>query len=367
MRVLFINTIQMFGGGEVWMLRTLTGLAQRGHDVFLQCRPGTELAGRAKRAGIPVFEIPVGGDLDPLAICKTARILSKYRIRIVLTNMDRELRFGGLAAKLTGKCAVIPRRGVDYPLKNRIRYRLSYNWLAHCVVANSLATKRALLRNAPWLKAKRIHVIYNGIDPIPFQNPAPSLRSVWSTDKNARFVGFVGQLDERKGIDCLLQAFSLTSETFQNAHLVFAGEGPFLRIIENYVKKHNLQDKVLLLGFRDDIEAVMKSIDMLVLPSLWEGFGIVLIEAMAAAKPVITTGVSSMPEIVIDGEVGRIIPVNDVRALSMAMDELLGDEQLAKRWGENGRKRVQSEFTATRMLDEYEKLFETVYAEKGLV
>ena len=128
MNILFVNTIQMFGGGEVWMLRTLAALRARGHHVMLCCRPGGELVFQAHKAGIATLEVNFRGDFDPLTIARIAFYLRKYRIDVILTNMDKELRLAGLAAKICGrKIVVVPRRGIDYPLKNTWRYRFSYN------------------------------------------------------------------------------------------------------------------------------------------------------------------------------------------------------------------------------------------------
>ncbi len=363
MRILFIDTIQMFGGGEVWMLRTLQGLRKRGHHVALLCRPHTEVGKRAEDKDIPVFRMQVGGDFGPITILRTIRLLRREKFDILLTNMDKELRFAGLAARIVGRIIVIPRRGIDYPLKNKMRYRFAYNKLADALIANSEATKTALLRNAPWLNAKRIHVVYNGIDPKPFMDGAEiNLRKEWGLGDDALIIGFAGQLDERKGIDCLLQAFARTAAIYENVHLVLAGQGPLASRIEKFAGENHLAKKIHLPGFLDKIENFMKSIDIFVLPSLWEGFGIVLIEAMAAGKPAITTDVSSMPEIVLDGKTGKIIKVNDVDALSQAMNDLLKDNKLRKLLGQEGQRRVLEKFSIDRMLDSLENLFRELMA-----
>jgi len=358
MRLLFINSIQMFAGGEVWMLRTLDGLRKRGHRVFLICRPGTELEQRARRQGFAVTTITMKNDFDLLAIYRTWKFIRKHRIQVMVTNMDRELRFGSIAARLAGHCAIIPRRGIDFPLKNRLQYRLTWQLLADRVIANSAATRQALLRNAPWLDPDKIHVIYNGIDPAPFMASADcDLRSEWTTDPAAKIIGFAGQLDERKGIHDLLPAFKHVVEKWPNVHLVLAGEGPLRQFIENYCRENGLTGRVHLPGFLSPITDFMKAIDCLVLPSLWEGFGIVLIEAMAAGKPVITTHVSSMPEIVQHNESGLVVPVQDATALANAFATLLQNPRQATQWGENGRQRVLKMFTIDRMLDELVTLF----------
>ncbi|MGH7598662.1 MAG: glycosyltransferase, partial [bacterium] len=317
MRILFINSIQMFGGGEVWMLRTLRALQERGHQVWLCCRPETELAKRAVAQGVPVKMLTFRGDFDPFTIARLAWFMKQERIEAVLTNMDKDLRLGGIAAKIARVRAVIPRRGIDYPLKNRWHYRFAYNVLATRIIANSEATKQALLRNAPWLDSKRIEVIYNGIEMQPFLQPSRRcLRTEWDVPQGAPLLGFVGQLDKRKGIDILLKAFDRVHRQIPQVRLVLAGCGPLQEMIENEVRRQNWGDAVLLPGFMDDVVSVMQAIDILLLPSLWEGFGIVLIEAMAAGKPAISTNMSSMPEIIVDGQTGYLVPPGDAEMLA---------------------------------------------------
>ncbi|MCR4439280.1 MAG: glycosyltransferase family 4 protein [bacterium] len=355
LRILFVNSIQMFGGGEVWMLRTLALLKERGHRAWLLCRPGTRLAAEASRQGIPVVTMRMRGDFDPLVIWQVYRLLKRLRVQVVLTNMDKELRFAGIAARLAGVKTVFPRRGIDYPLKNRWRYRFAYTRIASAVIANSQATANALLRNAPWLAREEIVVIHNGIDPAPFAKARPRLREELRISPGAKVVGFVGQLDERKGICYLLKAFRQVHRRHPEAVLLMVGEGPLKGWVAEAAAQVNLP--VILAGFRDDVPAVMQSIDLLVLPSLWEGFGIVLIEAMAAGKPVVTTAVSSMPEIVVDGGTGLLVPPADAGALAEAMCTLLADPALRRRMGRAGRARVAAHFSDQRMVAELERLF----------
>lgn len=368
MRILFLNSIQMFAGGEVWMLRALRALQQRGHQVWLGCRSYAELADRAAEAGIPVKLIRFRSDFDPICILQLARFMRRNRIEVVLTNMDKELRNGGIAAKLAGVRAVIPRRGIDYPLKNRWRYRFAYNFLATRLLANSHATKRALLKNAPWLEAQRIEVIHNGIDLDAFvQSARRSFRVEWNIPPHAPVLGFVGQLDERKGLGVLLSAFELILSRIPEARLVLAGEGPLREMIESEVREKGWERNVVLAGFVDDVAAMMQALDVLVLPSYWEGFGIVIIEAMACARPVITTNISSMPEIVDDGRTGYLIAPGEAHALAEYAVALLHDQSLRERMGEAARKRVVEHFSHDKMIDRLEELFKREVKQKQMI
>ncbi len=341
------------------MLNTLRELQRRGHAVTLLCRPGTELAQRAAAERLPQFTRPIRGDFDPVTIYQIANWLRQHPTDVILTNMDKELRLCGLAAKLVRpRPVVIARRGIDYPLKNKLHYRFAYNALADFVVANSASTKRALLQNAPWLDASRVQVIYNGIQPERYHpTQTRDLRPEFNLSPQAPVLGFVGQLDERKGIQTLLQAFDILHQQFSGAQLLMVGTGPLESQIQDFARTHGFGSHLHLVGFRNDIPNIMRTIDFLVLPSWWEGFGIVLIEAMAAGKPVITTDVSSMPEIVTHAQTGLIVPVKAVAPLAQAMQSLIQTPALAREMGARGEAVVQAKFTLTGMVDQYLALF----------
>ena len=356
MRLLFINSIQMFGGGEIWLLTMMRQLKKRGHTVHLLCRPKVPLEDKASEQGFSVHTIGMRGDFDPIVIWRTWRLLRRLKIQVVCTNMDKELRFGGLAAKLAGVKAVIPRRGIDYPLKNSWAYRFSYDKMASGIIANSQSTKKSLLRNCPWLNPDKIRVIYNGVDPNRFVTVAsPLTRSRFDIKKNIFLIGFVGQLDPRKGVDTLIRSYTRFSLDHKESTLLLVGEGG----MENSYRKmsETCPGRIVFAGYLDEIDDVMKSIDVLVLPSLWEGFGIVLIEAMAAGKPVITTTASNMPEIVTDGTEGFLIQPGDDKALTLKLAKLYQDPKLRKKMGEWGRKRVLKQFTLERMVSETDSIF----------
>ncbi len=363
MRIVFINSIKMFGGGEIWLLRTMNALSERGHKVCLICRPNVPLESRAKNAGFKVHTVRMRGDLDPIVISKIWIILRRFRADVVCTNMDKELRLGGSAARLAGVKAVVPRRGSDYPLKNTLAYRWSYETLADGIIANSKSTKQTLLKNAPWLNPRKIRVIYNGIDTRPFQTVSQSdMHESLNIPKNRFLVGFVGLLDKRKGLTTLLTAFEQLLDDLPESHLLITGEGELETALRR--QSHPFLNHVTFTGFREDIPEIMNTIDVLVLPSLWEGFGIVLIEAMAASTPVITTRISNMPEIVTDGHDGLLVPINDPTELKNAMLRFATDSAFRKKTGQNGQETVNQRFTIDRMIQEMESYFKSLISKQ---
>ncbi len=360
MRILFISSIQMWGGAEVWLMDVMHGLKARGHDVALVCRPGTILEKNALARRFDVVPMAMRSDFDPVVVGKMMRLLLQRKIDVISTNMDKELRFGGLAARLVRRVAVVPSREVDYPLKNKLRYRFTYNVLADLVIANSVATKRSLLREAPWLKPDRVAVIYKGIDPAPYLDrpeEGEALRRELGIPGDAPLVGFVGQIIERKGIHDIAAAMPMVHARQPDARFLFVGEGKLEEFLEKRVAEDGIADRVVRTGFRDDIPAVMKAIDVLILPSKVEGFGYVLAEAMAAGKPVVATNVSSIPEIVQHDETGILVDPADPPRLAEAIVRLLQDRELATAMGERGRDVMLGKFTLERMISQIESVF----------
>jgi len=359
MNILFISSVQMWGGGEVFLFDIMKGLKARGHNIHLLCRIETELYKSAIENGFNVTAIRIGGDFDPIVIWKTSRLMKKLNTEVICTNMDKDLRFGGLAAKIAGVKGIVPSREIDFPLKNTLRYRFFYNTIASQLIVNSEATKETVLRSAPWLNPFKITVIYKGISAEPYDNlPASNIKQQLNLDEKTKLVSFVGQLDERKGIYYLLEAWKSISHAHADATLLIIGKGAMQHYIEDFIAQNHLHNSVRLLGFRRDVPAILKQSYVLTLPSLWEGFGYVLVEAMAARIPTIATATSSIPEIVIDNETGLLVPPKNSKALAETIHSLLQSPERAAAMGNFGRKRMEELFSLKMMVEKFETVFQ---------
>jgi glycosyltransferase involved in cell wall biosynthesis len=137
-----------------------------------------------------------------------------------------------------------------------------------------------------------------------------------------------------------------------DARFVIAGEGELRPALERQIKEHRLEKHVLLAGFRPDVLSVHKAFDLFVMSSVTEGLGTSLLDAMACAKPVVATTAGGIPEVVVDGETGLLVPPRDHHALADAIVRLLNDAGLRARLGEAGLARVRERFTAERMVQD---------------
>jgi glycosyltransferase involved in cell wall biosynthesis len=360
--LLFINSITIYGGGEVWMINAMKEFASRGYKVLLICKPESEIKNCALKEGIDTITMSIAGEGDPFTIYKLLKIIKQKKIDFIITNTAKELRLSGIVSKLSGRTKVIARQGIDYPLKNTLRYRFTYNLLADAIVANSEATKKTILKNAPWLNPDKVKVIYNGIDTDLYsQANTKSLRDEIGFSNDDKIIGFAGRLNVQKGVKYLLEAFKVVAEKSSSAKLLIVGKGDLETYVKEFTAKHNLKSRIHFAGFREDIPNIMRTIDILVLPSLWEGFGIVLIEAMAAGKPCVATNISSIPEIMMDGENGFLVPPENTQAIADALMKLVSDEKLSERLGRKGSEIVNEKFTIDRMIRNYEKLLNQSY------
>jgi glycosyltransferase involved in cell wall biosynthesis len=209
--------------------------------------------------------------------------------------------------------------------------------------------------------------VYYGIDPDAVRagkGARAVLAAELGIDPAGPLVGSVCRLIEVKGIDYALRAFWHIAEMIPDAHYIIAGDGPLRRELERAARGFGLEDRVHFLGWRDDAHGVIAALDVLLAPSLQEGFGLVLLEAMALRVPIIASRVSAIPEVVADGETGLLVEPRDSEGLASALSTLIGNPALAREMGEKGRARLEAQFTAARMIEETRAAYESMGARR---
>jgi glycosyltransferase involved in cell wall biosynthesis len=330
----------------------MMGLRRRGHDVLVLCRPDSTLRDRLAEARIPFADILSGLDLSPLVLTRCMHALKQFGAQIVITLKDKDLRQSAVAARMLG-IPVLVCHGTDRPLKNTMRYRFFFSRIATHHVAVSKAVRRTLLETSPWLNAE-VAVVYNGIDTSEIDAAQPAHVDL---PADAVTVSFVGHFETRKGILDFAQAWHRVAAEVQNAHALIVGQGrrepEFRAALEGAPRVH-------WLGFRSDVPAVNKATDVFVLPSRFEGFGLVLAEAMAAGAACVTYNSSNMPELIDHERNGLLVPIGDIAALAGEIIRLCNDAELRERLGSAARATVHERFSAERMTEDYEKLIERI-------
>lgn len=174
----------------------------------------------------------------------------------------------------------------------------------------------------------------------------------------------VGRLEKQKGFEVAIEAMKLVKAAVPGAQLLIAGDGQQRSMLAERVEALGLDNTVSLLGNRDDVEELMRGADLLVHHARWEGFGLVLIEAMRAHLPIVASRVSAIPEVVADGESGLLVPPDDPQALAGAIIELLGDSTRRQAMGSAGFKRLRDEFSTEKMARGVANVYASVLGDK---
>jgi starch synthase (maltosyl-transferring) len=213
-------------------------------------------------------------------------------------------------------------------------------------------------REVAGLDPERLVVIPNGIDPAPFDRASPVPRAAIGIPEDAHLALCVGRLDLQKGLPDLLDAAEQVISQRPGWHLALAGDGPSRAwLLSQLAERAGLRDHVHSLGRRDDVPGLLKSADVLVLASLWEGMPNAVLEAMAAGRAVVGTSVEGTEDLVVPGQTGWLVPPRDALALAQALIEAADSPERCRRYGEAGCLRAREAFSIEATVAAYEHLW----------
>ena len=374
MRVAHIIKVTRISGAERHLLVLLTGLRERGVDARLiilveRDKPMDDMMAEAREREIPVCRIVIRRDYDLPLLWKLRGALREIQPDIVHTHLVHADMFGYFAAKLSGVQRIVSSRHNDDQFRYRPRWRRINRrmWRSFDAgIAISEAIKRFTIE-VEAASADKISVVHYGIDfawlsDDDIEAARQHLRAALGVDADALLLGIVCRLVEQKGIPYALEALRRLRAEYPQAHLVIAGDGEKAAELRRLAAALGVADRVHWLGWRSDAADLMAAFDVLLVPSLWEGFGLVLLEAMSRRVPVIASRVSAIPEVIVDGESGILIPPRDVDALTQAIARLLTDRALRKYMGLLGAARLEEHFSVERMITStlavYERLLD---------
>ncbi len=354
--ICFFNTTKFWGGGEKWHLETATFLAHNGHQVFFITHPKGELQKRIECLAVTSNPMAVSNlsFLNPYKMRCLVSFFRTHKIQTVVFNSSSDVKLGAVAARLAGVRAIVYRRGIASTVKNTWLNRQLYRRFLTHLLTNSKETARAMLQRLDVPEAaKRVRTIYNGINLSHF---TPSKLQSGSSDQSLRKVtiGTAGRLIALKGHRHLIDMASRLKKQNVDFRVLIAGDGPDRDQLQNQIQKRGVDDKVQLLGFVSDMRSFLQQIDIFLFPSLTEGFGYAIVEAMAMERPVVAFNAGSIPEVVEDEHSGFLVPPNDVDALTQKTILLAKDLDLRKRMGNSGKARAKEMFDHMAQLNKLE-------------
>jgi glycosyltransferase involved in cell wall biosynthesis len=212
----------------------------------------------------------------------------------------------------------------------------------------------------------RVRRVYHGLEtPVTdeLEREGARIRRELGVAAGDFLVGNVGRLAPQKGQRHLIGAMPMLLARVPSAHALIAGGGDLEDYLRDLADEVGVAERVHVLGPRRDVPALMHAIDAFVMPSIWEGFGLVLLEAMAAARPIVASRVATIPEVVVDGETGLLVPPGDAAALAEALARLAASSDLRRELGERGRERLSREFSVEKMVGDTELLYRELVEE----
>jgi glycosyltransferase involved in cell wall biosynthesis len=358
--ILHVQKVAGISGSEAHLLSLLPALRERGWDVRMlmlhENEPGAwEFARALEARGVPLDAIRVRADVDPIAFLQLVGYLVRRRPELLHTHLVHAEWY----ALLAGAAARVPVRFTTKHGFNEFR-EAPYFGVADRAVASlahvHIAISRGLARylaDVEGFQREDFEIVHYGIEPDgepkPYSGPVPRLLCV-------------GRLIPIKGHIVLLRAFAEARKQLPDLELDIAGRGPLEPALKALAAELGIQSSVHFLGHVSPIQSAIEGAAAVVVPSMGEGFGMVALEAMERARPVIAANIGGLGELVRDGETGVLVPAGEAGPLTDAIVRIAGDLALARAMGEAGRRRALSRFLQKACTERTELLYEEALA-----
>lgn len=319
--------------------------------------PRGELAGVLENAGVPVFCLGAKRSWQVGVIFRLIRALRRFRPVILQTWLYHANILGRLAAPLVGGPVVVS--GIRVAEK-RSRCRLWIDRLTQSLADAHVCVSRAVADfsiQEGGLNPNRVHVIPNGVDFIRFAKAEPAGRDSLDIPRDSKVILFVGRLDPQKDPLFMLKVFERIASQTDDVHLVMVGEGVLEAQVNSQIRRSAFANRAHRFGWRDDIPELLKTSDVLVLPSRWEGMPNVVLEAAASGTPVVASAAEGIAEILTDRVTGRILASRNPDEMAEAVMALLGNPEGAAKLGQSAQSHVSKHFTLEETSKKYQELY----------
>lgn len=375
MRILQIAYKSEITGGEKVLLNLAKHLKRRGHYLLVTCPSYGPLVEVLRGEGIEVRIIPIKKTYDLMGAFRLKNLILREEVQILHTHGMLVNVVGRIASQMAhvpvsvstvhltrelvtgGRAENIPQwlKGKYY--RSLDNFTVQFN---DRVIAVSESVKWDLISQG--MDPEKIVVIKNGIEferyqgPLKGKNQRVKKRRELSIG-NGPVVGTITRFSRQKDVYTFLYAMGNVIRDYPGVRCLILGDGEQRGELQDLSSRLMLNGNITFLGYREDAREILDIFDVFVLSSLWEGLPLVVLEAMAASKPVIATRVAGTAEAVIDGETGFLVPLKDSKGLAESIEKLLTDQDLAQKMGEAGKRRVNKYFRVERMVDETEALY----------
>lgn len=366
MRVLYVITSTIIGGAERKIHSMISGIDKSDFEVagVISLKPSGPVAEAIKKSGVPVVSLDMGYLPSMRDLGRLVREIEKFKPDVVNAFLFRAIQFCRAARTY---------KRLDFKLvsSTEVNYRtrsLLIRWIDRffkrndeLTVCESQTSADFLINNLGY-SPSGIKVIKNGTDPCSWvfsMEERNQTRNWLKIPKDEILISSVGRLSKQKGHTYLIDAISRINPAVKVKCLII-GTGPEKTSLENKIRAKGLQDKIILTGEKNNIKPWLCASDIFVLPSLWEGIPIALLEAMAIGLPCLASSVDGIPEVIEDSKSGLLCPPKNPDALATALVRLCEDVPLRNNIALTGKKVIRDNFTVKMMLRSYEDAYRSV-------
>lgn len=344
--ICFFNSTNAWGGGEKWHSDTSNMLNKEGFNVKLVISDKSSWKHILEQNNTPFDTISISNlsFLNPIKILKIAKYFKRTNTHTVIINLPRDLKAAGIAAKYAGVKNIVYRRGSAIPIKNTFLNRYLFKNIVTTILANSEKTKQTINNNnANLFPNNKIFVVYNGMNINEFNKQ--EVKKIYQSKNNEIVIGNIGRVVEQKAQNKLLDLALILKQSDIKFKIIIGGEGKLLQELKSKSKELDIDNNIIFHGFVKDTKSFLESIDLFILTSKWEGFGYVIVEAMACKKPVIAFNTSSNPEIIDNNTTGYLIKPYNIDEIANKVIDLSKNDKLREQMGIDAYKRAVEKFS----------------------
>jgi len=331
-----------------------------------------EIGRRMEESGVEVVDFHVERHyrFSPGIIRRLYTVMKERDIHVVRAHKYSASLYGRIAAKLAGVPVVITSVHGNYRKDLRLERKIANKLLSRVtdrIVAMSESIRADIIKY-DGIDPEKVLVIRNGVDTVVFspQATAGDIREGLALKDNDTVIGFVGRLVPAKGLQHLIAAFESVRKETGQVKLLIAGSGQLMDPLKAMARDKGLSNDIIFLGERTDIPQLLGVMDIFVMPSIAEGLPNALLEAMAAARPVVVTSAGGMGEIIQDGVNGLVVPVGNEAALSEGLGKLVKNRSLAEALGTAARQGIENKYSIRATARAWEDLYISLLRTKGV-
>ncbi len=364
--ILYVIDNMEFGVGERVFLQLDSAILDN-FKVFVAASPGGRFEEGLSGLGIRLIPVDMRQRPSFKPISELVRIIKEKKITLVHSQGGRADFFARVAGKMARvpyivSTVAMPVEGYDVGRWRKAVYifldRLTERYVDRFIVVSEVL-KETLIKGHK-IPPHKVVRIYNGIEIGRYRHDATyaDLRKEWGVPSHVPLIGAIGRLVWQKGLTHLLQAMPLVFQEYPDTRLILVGDGPLQEDLRDQVRDLGIEASVFFVGFRIDIPAVLAALDLLVVPSVLEGFPMTTLEAMAMAKPIVATDINGIREEIHNGKTGILMPPADPQALAEGIKQMLKDRTQAKNLGTEARKHVEEMFDIKQQVALHEEVYE---------